>query len=229
MTAQFYSRTQAVLGSENIKKLCSSHVLIAGLGGVGGYALEALARMGVGRFTLIDSDVFELSNINRQILCLSSNIGMSKSKAAKERVLAINPEASVSTMQLFIEESNIESIIALKPDVVIDAIDSVASKCLLLSSCLKSGINVVSSMGAALRKDPCRIMTADISKTYGCPLAKAVRTGLKEYGITEGIQCVFSPEKSTPVQKGVLGSLPTVTGPFGFTLASLAVSVLTNN
>lgn len=226
MTEKAYSRTAAVLGEEKLEKLKNSHILIAGLGGVGGYALEALARMGVGRFTLVDKDVFDESNLNRQILCLSTNIGTDKVQAAKERVLAINPSAQVEVFKLFIDSSNIDSLLGSCPDIVVDAIDSVGSKCLLLAKCREHNIPVVSSMGAARRKDPTKVLVADISETHSCPLAKAVRTGLKQYGITDGIRCVFSPEKIASLQAGTLGSLPAVVGAFGFTIAFAVTELL---
>jgi len=227
MTEQAYSRTLAVLGEEKLEKLKRSHILIAGLGGVGGYALEALTRMGAGQFTLVDKDVFDESNLNRQILCLSTNIGTDKVQAAKERVLAINPDAKVEIFKVFIDGSNIDSLLDTCPDAVVDAIDSVGSKCLLLAKCRERNIPVVSSMGAARRQDPTKVLIADISNTHSCPLAKAVRTGLRKYGITEGIRCIFSPEKVSCAQSGILGSLPAVVGAFGFAAAYEISALLT--
>lgn len=216
-------RTQEVLGNDAINSLSKATVLIAGLGGVGGYTLEALARSGIMNFILVDSDKFETSNLNRQILATTETIGKAKTEVAKQRILQIDSNINVTTKTMFIDETNIDELLDLKPTLVVDAIDSVNSKCLLLANCKKKEIKVVSSMGAALRKDPTQIKIDDISKTYGCPLAKQVRTKLKEYQIYDGIPCVFSPEQKIQTQDQTLGSLPTVVGCFGLTLAQLAI------
>ena len=228
MQKESFERTIAVLGQQNLNKLVDSVILIAGLGGVGGYALEALARMGVGHFILVDNDVFDLSNMNRQILCTSETIGRPKVLVAQDRVKSINPDAVVEPIQAFIDSSDIDEILSTRPNLVVDAIDSVPSKCLLLAKCVQTGIDVVSSMGAALRTDPLKTEVADISKTHSCPLAKAVRSGLRDYGIQNGIPCVFSTQKPNRASDGLLGSLPAVVGTFGLTLAAVASDIIFN-
>lgn len=222
-----YSRTEAVLGAEAVEKLNKCTVLIAGLGGVGGYCLEALVRSGVKHFVLADFDKFDETNLNRQILCLEDNIGKLKTDAAMLHLKEIDSTVSVVKLDMFIDSSNIDVLFAQNPDLVVDAIDSVNSKCLLLSECVKRGIPVVSSMGAAMKKDVSMLKIADLSKTYGCPLAKCVRTEMKKYGIEQGIDCVFSPEK-TDTDKSKKGSLATVVGAFGFALAQTALEKIYN-
>ncbi len=226
MSNDISSRTEAILGTESVKKLNNATVLIAGLGGVGGFCLEALVRSGVNSFVLIDSDVFEASNINRQMLCLSNSIGSHKTDMAEKRALAINPDVKITKHSVFLDENNTDGFLE-NIDLVIDAIDSVPSKCYLLKRCIERKIPVVSSMGAALRKDPTLVRTADISKTFSDPLAKTVRTILRKEGIESGIICVFSTEKPAQFNGSYLGSLITVTGTFGLTLAQVAIDILT--
>lgn len=220
------TRTTDLLGEEAIYKLKTAKVLIAGLGGVGGFCLEALARSGVSSFVLIDADSFEESNLNRQLLCTDDNLNSLKTDAAEERVLEINPEAFVQKHPLFINESNIDCFLN-DIDIVVDAIDSINSKCYLLKRCIEKNIPVVSSMGAALRTDPTLVRTSDISRTSSDPLAKAVRQNLRKDGIETGIQCVYSIEKPKEFNGKYLGSIVTVTGTFGLVLAQLAINQLT--
>ncbi len=219
------SRAEAILGSEKLRKLANSHILIAGLGGVGGHCLETLARMGVRKFTVVDCDRFEASNMNRQLLCTQKTLGMLKTDAAVLRLRELDDSIEVKAFSVFIDSSNADALLD-GVDLVADAIDSIDSKCLLISRCIEKKIKIVSSMGAALRSDPTKVRTGDISDVYGCPLAKQVRKKLKDYGITEGVPCVFSPEKTLPVTDGILGSLPSVTGTFGLVLAQLAADIL---
>ena len=211
-------RTESLLGKQAMEKLSKAKVLIAGLGGVGGYCLEALARSGVNKFVLIDADKFEQSNLNRQMLCLYSDIGMLKVDKAEERVHLINPNAEIEKHAIFLNSENIDGFLD-GIDLVVDAIDSVESKCCLLNKCIEKKIDVVSSMGAALRVDPTLVRTADISKTTCDPLAKAVRKN-----VSSGVECVYSLEKPMPYNGEFLGSIATVTGTFGLVLAQLAIN-----
>ena len=243
---QAFSRTAALLGAQAMEKLQNARVAVFGLGGVGGYCLEALARSGVGSFDLIDADTIDVTNINRQILALHSTMGRKKTEVAKERILDINPEASVTALDVFAEEGKYDEIFS-GADIIIDAIDSLGPKISLLESAYRSGIPVISSMGAALRRDPSLIRVADLYDSWGCPLARSVRSGLRKRGIGRGIDVVFSPEKvdfkyippeeddeiefddkilRRGRQRVMLGSLPTVTAIFGETLAHLALTKL---
>lgn len=228
-------RISRFLGDDAVDSLADKFVVIVGVGAVGSYCLEALARSGVGYFRLVDFDKVELSNINRQLIALESTVDCLKVNVAEKRVHDIEHETMVETLPIYVDESTIDKIFApfcnKKPSLIVDAIDSVPSKCLLLLQSYKRGYTVVSSMGAALRKDPSLVRTGDLMKTWGCPLAKQVRNQLKKQGVGTGIDVVFSPEVvefqyGQDGNKKVLGSLPTLTGIFGLNLAHLALNKL---
>lgn len=234
-------RISRFIGEEAVNSLEDKFVVIVGVGAVGSYCLEALARSGIGYFRLVDFDKVEYSNINRQLVALESTIGQLKVEVAKARVHDIEPQTNVEVLPIFLSENNIAQIVepnaqGKKPDLIVDAIDSVASKCLLLKYAYTHNIPIVSSMGAALRKDPSLVQTGDLMKTHGCPLAKQVRTRLRKEGVGKGIQVVFSPEEvdfeyeqatpDNPKPQKILGSLPTLTGIFGLNLAHLALNAL---
>ena len=242
MTGKQFERTRRLLGDENTRILGSKTIAIAGIGAVGGYALEALARIGIGHFILVDFDRVSESNINRQILALHSTIGELKTDAAERRVMDINPECIIDKHPVVISSDNLG--IFSSADIILDCIDSLGAKIELLSYAYEQGIPAVSSMGAALRRSVMHIHIADIMDTYGCPLAKEVRKGLRKKGIGKGIQCVFSSEEvrftyrdpdtdseaenmpGTERKRPVLGSLPTVTAVFGEYMAELALKNL---
>ncbi len=189
-----FSRSELLIGQEGLAKLKNSKVAIFGLGGVGSYTAEALARMGVGSFKLIDFDEICITNINRQLHALHSTVGQPKVQAMKQRIQDINPEALVETHISFYTEKDAEFFLADKPDYVVDAIDIVKSKVSLAKECAVRKLPFVSCMGAGNRLDASSFKIADISQTTGCPLAKAVRKLLKKEGITEGFKVLFSPE-----------------------------------
>jgi tRNA A37 threonylcarbamoyladenosine dehydratase len=235
-----FLRTEKLLGSESFGRLTSRYVVVVGLGAVGGYVVEGLARSGIGRLRLVDFDVISRTNINRQILALESTLDRPKCEVAAERVGLINPACRVEGRQAFADEQTLKAILDPRPDMVIDAIDSLNPKVQLLRTSHQLGIPILSSMGAALRTDPGKIAFADLAQTRGCPLARRVRQRLRKYGIEQGIGCVYSsepvdfayagPEKdeTAPQEwrgcpRNVLGSLPTLTGIFGMTLANQAI------
>jgi len=222
-------------------------VTIVGLGAVGGYAAEGLARAGVGRMRLVDFDTIQKSNINRQILALEDSLGRLKVEVAKERIGLINPECQVEALPLFAAEETLDEIFSPIPDVLIDAIDALNPKIQLLVGAHRRNISTYSSMGAALRTDPQKIKTDDIMGSNHCPLAKTVRNRLRRQGVTGGIQCVYSTEQVTFEYRGpektdrpasiyedrgrkrnVLGSLPTITGIFGLILANAVILQLSS-
>ncbi|WP_018133587.1 tRNA threonylcarbamoyladenosine dehydratase [Effusibacillus pohliae] len=190
-----FSRTELVIGPEGLEKMKNSTVCVLGMGGVGSFAVEALARTGVGKLILIDKDVVDITNINRQIPALTHTIGMSKTQVMAERVKQINPECEVVTLDMFFNEDTKEEIFAHKPDYVVDAIDTITAKILLIVECKRRGIPIVSSMGAANKIDPTRFRVVDISQTQVDPIAKVIRRKLKEYGITKGVRVVCSTEQ----------------------------------
>ena len=241
-----FSRTRCLLGEEKFALLQQAKVTIVGLGAVGGYAAEGLARAGIGSLRLVDFDTIQPSNINRQILALDSTVGQPKVEAARERILAINPDCRVEALQLFAAEETLDEILTPSPDILIDAIDSLNPKVQLLAGARRRNIPTFSSMGAALRRDPTRIQSGDIMTSSHCPLAKHVRNRLRRQGIEGGIHCIYStepvdfsyqgPEKTdvpaSPYEdrgreRNVLGSLPTITGIFGLTLANETILRLT--
>ena len=223
-----FSRTRLLIGDGGVEKLSRSRVLCLGLGGVGGAAVEMLARMGVGHITLVDGDVFSESNINRQLGALDSSVGKSKAEVWKLRCLDINAAGDFKAVPQFIRcQQDIDELLSEPFDVVIDAIDELKPKTDFLVSCHNRGIFVLSSMGAGGRRDISQIRMADISKTFGCPLAKAVRSGLRSRGINKGIPAVFTPEESAPRQSGQpVGSISYIVAAFGLYLAQSAVDHL---
>lgn len=242
---QRLSRIKRLLGEDKVKQLQQSYVAVIGLGAVGSYATEALARAGIGRLLLVDCDTVHVSNINRQLYALESTLGKEKADVARARVLDINPHCRVEAKTVFVDQETRPLLFAEKPDLVIDAIDSLNPKAELLTYCYRHGITVISSMGAALRTDPGLIKTGDIFDVTGCPLASQIRRRLRKNNVGRGIQCVYSTEpvdydyaraaadaEVAPVQRGrtrnVLGSLPTITGIFGLILANIGVLYLSN-
>lgn len=237
-----------MLGKEAYNKLKDSHVLIVGLGAVGGYAAEALARSGVGRFTIVDFDKVSLSNINRQLYALSSTVGEYKTEICEVRIRDINPDVIINKKRIYVSSENINELFDLCDfDLLIDAIDSLTSKIDLLTAASLRSLKVYSSMGAALRTDFTKVKAADIYDTKYCPLARVVRKGLKRKKVGRGITCVYSTEQSdfkylppeeeeyqeeAPTEassRRLLGSMPTLTGIFGLMLANMAILYLSGD
>ena len=188
-----FQRTQLLLGTEAMEKLKNAHIAVFGVGGVGGYAAEALARSGVGRIDLIDNDVVSESNINRQIIALTSTVGRYKADVMKERISEINPEAQVNTYKIFfLPETEMDFS---GYDYIIDAIDTVTGKIEIITRADKAGVRVISSMGAGNKLDPSRFEVTDIYKTSVCPLARVMRRELKSRGIKH-LKVVYSKEES---------------------------------
>ena len=215
------SRTKLVLGDAAIEKLKASHVALFGLGGVGGYCLEALVRAGVGELDLYDGDVFDSSNLNRQLLSTTNVLGMEKTEVAKERALSIRPNLKISTHQMFYLPEKADEIDFTIYDYVIDAIDTVTAKLSLIEQAKKANVPVISCMGAGNKKDPTAFHVSDIAQTSVCPLAKVMRKELKVRGI-ENVKVVFSTEPvSRPEgQSEKIGSLVTTVAAAGILLAN---------
>ena len=187
------SRTAMLIGDGAVEKLKSAHVAVFGVGGVGGYAVEALARAGIGAIELIDSDRVSISNINRQIIATHDTVGEYKCDVMKSRILSINPDCDVTVHNIFFDESVKESFDFSKYDYVVDAIDSLGAKIELIASAKASETPIISAMGAGNKLDPTQFEVSDISKTQVCPLARAVRTSLKKRGIYN-LKVVYSKE-----------------------------------
>lgn len=192
-----FIRTELLFGKKAMEKLASSHVAVFGVGGVGGYAVEALARSGVGELSLIDDDTVCLSNLNRQIIATHETIGKYKVEVAKERILSINPEAIVHTHKTFYTPETAGGFDFSQYDYILDAIDTVAGKIALVVQAKAAGVPILCSMGAGNKVDPCGFLVSDISKTSVCPLAKVMRTELKKRGI-RNVKVVWSKEIPLP-------------------------------
>ena len=232
-----FTRTHILLGDAGLQQLADKHVFIAGLGGVGSYCVEALARAGIGRLTLIDHDVVAVSNINRQLLALHSTVGQSKAELMRARVADINPECQVTLLKIFLTIDNVNELVPADSDYVIDCIDSLSCKVALLAESLKRGLNVASSMGAGNRRDPSRIRIADISKTEVCPLARLIRLRLRRENIYKPLLTVYSDEASSaplppqPVDgpgrpRAVNGTISYMPSLFGMMLAGAVINRL---
>ncbi|WP_411343476.1 ThiF family adenylyltransferase [Paenibacillus sp. WLX1005] len=190
-----FSRTELAFGPEGIEVMKNSTVAVLGIGGVGSIAVEALARTGVGRIILIDKDVVDITNINRQIHALTTTVGQKKADLMVERAKLINPECDAIALNMFYTEETYEELFKYDLDYVIDASDTIIYKVHLIKECLKRKIPIISSMGAANKIDPTRFQVADISKTHMDPIARVVRTKLRKDGIRKGVKVVFSTEE----------------------------------
>lgn len=193
MSGQF-SRSELIFGHDNMEKIFSSRVAVFGIGGVGGHVVEALARTGVGTLDIIDNDTVAESNINRQVVATHSTVGRYKVDVARERILDINPNAVVNAYRTFYLPENASEFDFTMYDYVVDAIDTVTGKLMLISQAMEAGVPVISSMGAGNKVDPTAFRVADISETSVCPLAKVMRRELKKRGI-DHLKVVYSTEK----------------------------------
>lgn len=198
-----FSRNELAFGKEGLDLLKNTTVAVLGIGGVGSFAAESLARTGVGRLVLIDKDDVDITNINRQLIALLSTIGKSKAELMKERIADINPECEVIALKMFYTEETYEEIFNYGLDYVIDASDTIIYKIHLMKECLKRNIPIISSMGAANKMDPTRFRIADISKTHTDPIAKVVRQKLRKEGIRKGIPVVFSDESPIVIREEI--------------------------
>ena len=191
---RWFARTEQLLGADAMARLAGARVAIFGLGGVGSYACEALARAGVGHLRLIDYGAVDASNINRQLLALHSTLGRNKVELAAERVLDINPECQVDARPGFVNPETVDGFLEGPLDLVVDAIDSLNSKVTLLEATVRLGLPVISSMGAGGRLDAGQVVFGDLAETRICPLARVVRLRLRRRGVQGGIPCVYSTE-----------------------------------
>ena len=227
------ARTELLIGKDALLKLTASHVVVVGLGGVGSYAAEFIARSGVGRMTIIDGDVVDPTNRNRQLPALATNHGMSKAMIMEERLKAINPEISLTVVKEFINPEMVRQQLNEKPDYIIDAIDSITPKITFIQMAYESKLPLVSSMGAGAKLDPTQLKVVDISKTWNCPFAQQIRKNLKKLGIAKGIKVVFSPENPNKeslmltdgknYKKSAYGTISYLPAVFGAVAASVAI------
>lgn len=192
-------RTRLLLGEEKNERLRQAHVLVVGMGGVGAYAAEMLCRAGIGRLTLVDADIVQPTNINRQLPALHSTLGQPKVEVLAARFRDINPDVELTILPVFLKDENIPRLLdATRYDFVVDAIDTLAPKCHLIVETLRRRIKIISSMGAGAKSDITQIRFADIWDTYHCGLSKAVRKRLQKMGIRHKLPVVFSSEQADP-------------------------------
>lgn len=232
-----FERSLLVFEAEGIHKLQQANILIAGMGGVGGFVAEALARAGVGQLTLVDHDVVTASNMNRQIVALSSTLGQPKVDVMKQRIFEISPECQVTTIQKFLKPEEMPNLLSVDFDAVVDAIDSLNCKVALVATAYSNGQRIYSSMGAGRRINPGLIQVSDIAKTHTCGLARNMRQRLKKQGIYKGIPVIFStelPKKPGPMEaiegargRVVNGTASYMPGIFGLMLAGVVIQDLT--
>ncbi|MBR3774738.1 MAG: tRNA threonylcarbamoyladenosine dehydratase [Alistipes sp.] len=236
MTDNWLERTTLLLGEEKLEQLRRAHVLVVGLGGVGAYAAEMIARAGVGRMTIADADTVSATNINRQLIALHSTIGREKSDLMAERLRDINPDIDLTVINRFIKDDETDALLdSARFDFVVDAIDTLSPKLALIKGALDRGIPLVSSMGAGAKTDPTKMEICDISRTHHCPLAHMLRKRLHKIGICKGFHAVFSPE---PVREGAMilceeqnkksntGTISYIPALFGIGCASVVVRSL---
>ena len=195
MSTDWLQRSELLIKNEGIEKLKNANVLVVGLGGVGSFAAEFLARAGVGNLTIVDGDTVDITNVNRQLPALHSTVGKNKVEVVAERIFDINPEVHLIPINEFLSPERMDEMLENnKFDYVLDCIDSVSPKLALIKACRRRKIKIVSSMGAGGKMDPSKVMVRDLSKTNNCYLAKQIRKRLKKEGITKGFRCVFSTE-----------------------------------
>jgi len=221
-----------LINAENLEKLGSAHVLVAGLGGVGAYAAEMLCRAGVGRLTIVDGDTVQSGNRNRQLLALCSTEGHQKTEVMAERLRDINPDIQLETISEFIRDERLVEIATRPYSYVVDAIDTLSPKVFLLYHALQNHQRIVSSMGAGGKLDPLQIRVDDLSKTYNCRLAYILRKRLRKSGVTTGIKAVFSTEQTDREsvlpcdeqnKKSVVGTISYLPAMFGCVCAAVVI------
>ncbi len=227
-----FERFEMLLGKDALDKLSSSSVAVFGIGGVGSYVCEALARCSIGNLTLIDNDTVSISNLNRQLIALNSTIGKLKTEVMGERIKDINPNAKITLHNMFFSSENSDKIDFSQFDYIVDAIDTVSSKLHLIEICNNSNINIISSMGTGNKLDPSLFTISDISKTHTCPLARVMRKELKERGINS-LKVLWSPEKPiTPLfsknNKHTPGSVSFVPSVAGLMIAGEVIRDIIN-
>ncbi len=236
MSANWLERTQLLIGEEKLQKLKNAHVLVAGLGGVGSYVVEQLARSGVGALTIVDGDVVQPSNRNRQLPALTSTIGLSKASVISQRLIDINPEIKLNVIDTFMMGRDFEELLSTPFDFVVDAIDSLSPKVFLIVHTVNRGYPIISSMGAGGKLDPSLVGITDLSKTYNCKLSRMVRKRLGKFDIKKGVDVVFSPEEVDPSaviltenernKKSTTGTISYIPAIFGLYAASHVIRKL---
>lgn len=232
---EWLNRTLLCVGEDGLKRLQSAHVLVVGLGGVGAYAAEMICRAGVGRMTIVDADKVDITNINRQLPALLSNVGKLKAEVLAERFRDINPNIELTVICQYIKDESIDELLTTPFDYVVDAIDTLAPKVNLIATAYQLGYPLVSSMGAGGKMNPALVQVADLSKSYNCPLARFIRKRLSKKGIRKGFKVVFSPEdipdeavriEESANKKSAVGTISYMPALFGIHCASVVITDL---
>jgi tRNA threonylcarbamoyladenosine dehydratase len=232
-TPHWLQRTELLVGADALERMRQLHVMVIGLGGVGSFAAEFLARAGVGRMTIVDGDTVDLTNTNRQLPALHSTVGQSKAAVMAARMRDINPALELHVRDEFLTPETVKELITNDFDYVFDCIDSVQPKQYVIVTCKQKGVRVVSSMGAGGRLDPSKVQVADLSQTFNCPFAQQVRKGLKRKGVWRGVTVVFSSERvrkehmmltdGSRFKKSFYGTCAYIPALFGLHMASVVV------
>jgi|JI10StandDraft_1071094.scaffolds.fasta_scaffold34735_6 tRNA A37 threonylcarbamoyladenosine dehydratase len=230
---KWLSRTALITGDEGLDRLAAAHVIVIGLGGVGSYAAEFIARSGVGEMTIVDGDDVEASNRNRQLPALATTEGQSKALIMEERLKAINPEIKINVIRSFLMPEVIEDVLSKPFDYVVEAIDSITPKTMVIAVAKAKKLRIVSSMGAGGKLDPTKLIVTDISETHTCRFAKYVRKRLKKMGVRKGVKAVFSSElvireslmmtDGSRFKKSAYGTISYLPATFGAVCASVAI------
>ncbi|MFW5890169.1 MAG: tRNA threonylcarbamoyladenosine dehydratase [Marinilabiliaceae bacterium] len=229
-------RTELLIGKEKLEKLNKAHVMVAGLGGVGSWCAEMLARAGVGKLTIIDGDTVHPTNRNRQLQALKTTEGMPKSELMEQRLMAVNPGIEIRAIDQFLTGEDFEEMLLEPFDYVVDAIDTLSPKVFLIRAALNNNLPLICSMGAGGKLDPAQVRITDISKSYQCTLARMVRKRLTKLGIKEGVEVIFSPEPVDPAvivhteneqnKKTTVGTISYMPAIFGMMAASRVIRSL---
>ena len=222
-----FDRTKLLIGEEKLNILQNSSVAVFGIGGVGSYVCESLVRSGIGTITIIDFDKVDITNLNRQIIALNSTIGKLKVSVMKDRLLDINPNLIINTYECFVSKETINDFDFSKYDYVVDAIDNVTGKLLIIENCLKNNTKIISSLGTANKLDPTKLVLTDISKTHTCPLAKVMRLELRKREINH-LDVLFSTELPTKNDSNILGSMSYLPSIGGLLISSKVILNLIN-
>lgn len=232
MDKNFKTRTGLIVGNDGLEKLQNSNVIVFGVGGVGSFAAEAIARAGVGRLTIVDFDDVDITNINRQLPALHSTVGRDKVDVMKERILDINPNIQITAINDKYSAETSDKILCEDYDYVVDAIDMVTSKIHLIETCYKKNLKIVSSMGMGNKLDPTKIVVTDIHKTEMCPLAKVMRKELRDRKVKK-LKVVYSTEQPAPLKEKIMngkkvtpGSISFVPSVGGLIIASVVINDL---
>lgn len=236
MEKDWLERTELLIGKQNIDRLTKAHVLVVGMGGVGSYAAEMICRAGIGHMTIVDGDIVDRTNRNRQLPALFSTEGKAKVDIMADRLLDINPNLKLKKIQQFLLPEMLEAVLEEQFDYVVDCIDSITPKLTLIQMCMAKGYPLMSSMGAGGKLDPTQIRISDISKSFNCPMARLVRKRLHKAGIKKGFKAVWSPEEvieesvkmtdGSNFKKSFYGTISYVPSAFGIVCASGVINGL---